>query len=93
MSFPNLVMRPGGVQWCEATGVPTNGVNTILLDFGVPLAVIDPSWVDVAVQAMGPSVTGATVVSIVGNVLTMNFVQSGADACKVVAHLEHTLGR
>jgi hypothetical protein len=90
MAFPNLVTRPGGVQWCEATGVPVNGPNAIQLAFDAP---IDPAWVDVQIVALGPSITGVTNLGIVGNVLTLSFVQAGADQAQVTAHLEHTLGR
>jgi len=93
MAFPNLVRRPGGEQWCEAVGVPDNGVNVVTLDFGVPISQIDPNWVDVEILSLGASVTGCTVVSIVGDVMTLNFTQTGADLARVAAHLEHTLGR
>jgi len=93
MSFPNLVLRPGGAQWCEAVGVPDNGINVVTLDFDLPVSKIDPSWVDVMVLPLGPSVTDCTVVSIVGDVMTLNFTQAGADQARVVAHLEHTFGR
>jgi hypothetical protein len=104
MPFPDLQPRtdnrkgPGGtsVIWAEADGVPDNGANTFGLPFlseGVDPAVIDEDWIDVRVDALGPSVTGAQFVSLSPDKtqMTINFTQVGADQARVRVQLLHSL--
>jgi hypothetical protein len=90
MSFPNLVARPGAALHSIATGVPVNGVN--VFNLGLRPAVVNPDRLDLFVYALGPSVSGASIVSYdpVTDDLTVSFVQGGSDACKVEAVENHT---
>lgn len=91
MAFPNLVLKTGGVLTSTATGVPVNGNNTFLLN--IPTKNIDSTnWLKLNIFALGPSVTGATFVSLSpdNTSVTVNFVQTGADQCKVEAVLVHS---
>ena len=105
MPFPDLDPRPDtrgntpghtSTLWAEATGVPDNGDNVFAIPFvglGMNPNVIDEEWLDIRVEADGPSITGATFVSISGDKLSMtiNFVQGGGDAATVTVVITHSL--
>jgi len=94
MAFPNLVAEPSGAKYhSTATGVPNNGNNIFALGI-LPLNKVNSDRLKFTVTPQGPSVTGTTFVSynaVTGQV-TLNFVQGGADACRVDAELEHSIG-
>jgi len=103
MAFPNLQPKvdlrqgPGGqsVIWAEATGVPVNGANTIGLPFisqGVKPGDIDTDWIDIRVDALGPSIRGATFVSLAPDKqsMVMNFTQLGGDQATVRVRIYHS---
>jgi hypothetical protein len=98
MSFPDLQLKPSqkgndAVLHSEATGVPDNGDNTFQIGIDPKKTPIDPDKVEITIYLNG-SVTGATLVGAVdaetGNV-TVNFVQGGADACRVACVMHHTV--
>lgn len=103
MPFPDLLPRtdPRNAEgesdiWAEATGVPDNGNNTFELPFisqGVLPDAINEDWLQIIVQPLGPSVTGATFVSLSADkrFLTLNFAQGGGDQCRVTVNSIHTL--
>ena len=104
MSFPDLQPRPDDRQgpsgaselWAEATGLPDNGNNTFMLPFiglGVNPAAITEDWLNITIQPLGPSITGATFVSLSGDkqFMTLNFVQGGADQARVTVEVIHSL--
>lgn len=91
MPFPNLTPLPQAKYHSSATGVPDNGNNVFALGI-TPFSKVNPDRLKITVKPQGPSVTGATFVSYnsaTGNV-TMNFAQSGADACEVDVELDHS---
>jgi hypothetical protein len=81
---------------CESQGAPTNGNNVIGLPYvgiGIDPSIIDLDRLDFRVEAQGPSVTGASIVSLAGDKLsvTLNFDQSGSDDALVRCTLNHTI--
>ena len=88
MAFPNLVLRAGGTLTAEATGIPVNGNNSFSVGISAQKLNNASQWLDVAVLPNGISVSGATFVSLVGNVITYNFAQSGVDSATVIATLK-----
>jgi hypothetical protein len=97
MAFPNLVLRPGGVLWSVATGVPVNGANTFStgLSEKITQTNFNPNWIFITVEAGGASVTGVSFVSfsLDNSQVTLNFVQSGVDPATVELRLIHTMVR
>jgi len=93
MPFPNLIRRAGSRLWSEATGVPANGPNTFALDFDPGLVAAE--WLFFDVTGLGPSVNGVRFISLSADKtqVTLDFVQTGADAVRVVAQLLHTIPR
>jgi hypothetical protein len=102
MPFPNLSPKPERISGydstlvCENTGVPDNGDNVIGLPWvgqGIDPGLIEEDWIDFRVEAQGPSVTGASVVSIASDKqsVTINFTQTGGDAAMVRATLKSTI--
>lgn len=93
MAFPNLVQRPGSRLWSEATGVPVNGPNTFALDLDP--ALVEAEWLFFDIQSLGPSVNGVSFVSLSADKtqITLDFIQTGTDAVRVVAQLLHTIPR
>jgi hypothetical protein len=90
MAFPNLLPKPDARAgktsdiWAENTGQPDNGNNTIGLPFvaqGVDPNDIDEDWLDLYIEALGPSVTAANFVSLAPDKQSMvvNFTQGGTD--------------
>jgi hypothetical protein len=82
-------------QVCTAQGAPINGLNVIPLpwvDQGVNPVLIELGRITFRVEALGPSVTGSSEVSISGDkaTATLAFVQGGADEALVEATLHHT---
>jgi hypothetical protein len=107
MSFPDLDPRTDARQgthnngrstlWAEAEGVPANGDNVIGLPFiglGInPIHWINEDWLDVRVEALGPSVSCARFVSLApdGSSVTISFDQSGSDQARVTVAIIHTV--
>jgi len=105
MPIPDLTLKPdtrGGdpngksTIFAVGTGVPVNGNNTFGLPFvanGIPPDQIDENWLSVRPQALGPSVTGATFVSLSPDKqsMTLSVVQGGGDQILVEVGLMHTL--
>jgi len=97
MSFPDLVLRPGGALWSSAQGTPVNGSNTF--NMGLPEHItdqeFDPNWVFITVEALGPSVTGVSFVSFSpdNTQVTLDFIQSGTDQVIVELRLIHSVVR
>lgn len=102
MSFPNLTPTPNSsgrrVLHASATGVPINGVNTF--DIGIDLLALenaaDPNlddWITIRVWALGTSVLGASYAGRLGNLVFVNFQQTGVDPCFVEAEVTHSLVR
>lgn len=97
MSFPDLVLKPGGVLHSEAQGVPVNGDNEF--DAGIDLVRLDEQlggedavneWLRIEIFSKGDSVEGGTFVSRTGNKLTVNFTQTGMDEALVIATVTHS---
>jgi hypothetical protein len=103
MSMPDLEPKfdarkgSNSTMYAEVTGVPDNGNNVIGLpwvDQGIPPSQVEEDWIEFRVEALGPSVTGASVVG--GSLspdkrsITLNFSQSGGDAAILSANLIHT---
>jgi len=97
MSFPDLVLKPGGVLHSEVQGVPVNGDNEF--DAGIDLVRLDEQlggedavneWLRIEIFSKGAEVTGATYVSRTGNKLKVNFAQGAADEALVVATVTHS---
>ena len=83
-------------QVCESVGVPDPGANVVPLPWvgqGVDPVLIDLDRIDVRVEALGPSVTGASVVSLAPDKLsiTIDYTQGGGDATLTRATLNHTI--
>jgi len=90
MSFPNLVLRPRATQHSIATGVPSNGLN--VFNIGMNPRQVNPDRLDLYVYALGPSVSGASIVAynpLTGDIM-VDFAQGGSDPCKVEAVSDHT---
>ncbi len=100
MAFPGLlpITYDNGVQSnqvCERVGVPDNGNNVIALPWvgqGIPAALIDLDRIEFRVEALGASVTGATVVSLSADKTsaTLSYAQSGLNSARTRATLHHT---
>ena len=92
-SFPNLAPTDSKAKYHSTnTGVPANGLNIFALGI-TPFVKVDPNRLIFTVVPQGPSVTAASFVgynSVTGEV-SMNFTQSGGDACRVDAELEHSI--
>ncbi len=107
MPFPDLDPKAdtrGGdadgasTLWASATGVPDNGANVIGLPFvdnGVDPDQIQEDWMDVRIDANGPSITAANPVpgslSADKKSFTVDFTQAGLDTATVTVNLIHTL--
>lgn len=103
MAFPALNPKPDtrrgpgatSTIWAEATGIPANGPNVIALPFiseGVAPDDINEDWIDLRISALGPSVIGASFVSLAPDKqsMTINFVQAGADQATVRCRIYHS---
>ncbi len=97
MSFPALALRPGGELTAEATGVPSNGANVITTNLNLSPQELanDPNllnWVDVTIQALGPSVTSASLAAVAADLstVTVNFAQAGTDQARVIVTVAWT---
>ena len=95
MSFPALALRPGGALTVEGTGVPANGPNVITTNFNLSPQELtnDPfitDWLDLDVYALGPGVSGASLVAVASDLstITINFTQTASDSAKVTATLK-----
>lgn len=93
MAFPNLALRSGGHLHSENTGIPVNGDNAFLL--GIPANEVNTDWLNITVEALGGSITGASYVGLSADKLTVtiNFVQAGADQAHVQADIIHSAVR
>jgi hypothetical protein len=104
MAFPDLTPRTDNRQggrapstiWAEAEGVPVNGNNTFALPFldeGIQPSLIDEDWIDIRVEALGPSVRSSAFVSLAADKqsMTLSFEQIGADQARVTVALIHTV--
>lgn len=105
MAFPNLTPKADNRQGAtskvsdivaEATGQPDNGVQTVGLPFvsqGIDPTIIDEEWLQIRCDALGPSVTGCTFVSLAADKLSMDlsFTQSGTDQATVKVTLIHSV--
>jgi hypothetical protein len=106
MPFPSLQPRTDSRQgthnngqstiWAEAEGVPDDGDNVIGLPFlalGIQPFLINEDWLDVRVEALGPSVSCARFVSLApdGTSVTINFDQGGGDQARVTVGIMHTV--
>jgi hypothetical protein len=81
---------------CESVGVPDPGPNVIPLPYvalGIDPGIIDLQRLEFRVEALGPSVTGASVVSLAPDKtsVTIDYTQGGGDATLTRAVLNHTI--
>ena len=92
MGFPALTPTPQGVLHASGTGVPVNGVNAF--DIGIDLTELQDvdldDWIVIRVWSLGPSVNNASYVGRMGNIIFVNFQQTGADQCFVEAEVTHS---
>ena len=93
MSFPDLVLRAPNSLWAEATGVPVDGLNTFALGFDPRL--VQEDWIFIVVDALGASVIHVEYVGVSADrtQITLDFTQTGTDACRVIVQLVHTVIR
>lgn len=93
MPFPDLTLAAGRTNESEATAAPDNGVNEFAHNWNLQPDQIVETAIDLEVQALGPSVTGATFVGLTADKLRLqvSFVQTGADSARVVAKHNHSI--
>jgi len=104
MAFPDLLPKPDlrkgpsgeSEIWAENTGVPVNGDNVIGIPFianGIDPDDIDADWLDVLVEALGPSITASAFVSLAPDKqsVTINITQTGGDSARIRISVIHSL--
>lgn len=92
MTTATLANRLGGALLVEGTFVPTNGLNTVM--FGFPAGLnVDPSWLDITVQASGSSIGACTLSAVTTLAMVLSVSQSGSDSLQTQVRLVHSIVR
>ena len=98
MPIPDLTLTPGGCLSSSGVGVPVNGVNTFKIGILTQAFQNDDSM-KIDVEPLGSSirswsyVPGSLNLDVDPPEISMNFEQSGNDACRVTVLQKHSLAR
>lgn len=92
MATATLASRLGGSLLVEGEFIPTNGLNTVMFGFPAGL-IVDPDWLDITIQASGPSIGGCTLSALTTQAVVLAVSQGGSDSLQTQVRLVHSIVR